>query len=115
MAEFDDQLNAILSNPDVMSQIMSIAGSMSQSSTAPSPPAPAPPQSNSLGLNPAALQGMMELMQNSQIDPKQRNLIHALQGYLPSDRIEKLEKAMQASKIARFAASSLGNQFRTGR
>lgn len=113
MAEFDDKLNAILSNPDVMNQIMSIAGSMNQQNTAPEPqPQPSAP---SLGVDPAAMQAMMRMMQNSQIDPKQRTLIQALRGYLPPDRISKLEKAMQAAKIAKFASASLGTRFQDGR
>lgn len=113
MAEFDDKLNAILSNPDVMNQIMSIAGSMSQQQST-----PAPEQQNPvspLGINPAAMQGMMELIQNSQIDPKQRTLIQALRGYLPPDRINKLERAMQAARIAKYASANLGGRFSSGR
>ena len=44
MAEFDDKLNALLSNPDAMSQIMQLANSLSGDSDTPSAPAgPAPP------------------------------------------------------------------------
>ena len=42
MAEFEDKLNSILSNPDLMGQIMSMAGSMNQQ-----PPPPPPPQQSS--------------------------------------------------------------------
>lgn len=116
MAEFDDKLNAILSNPEIMGQIMSMAGAMGQSQQAPPAPPPQPqPQTNGgLNLDPAMIQSAMALMQNTQIDPKQQNLIQALHGYLPDDRLQKLEKAMQAAKLAKFASSALGN-FNTGR
>ena len=57
----------------------------------------------------------MELLGKTQIDQRQRNLIRALQGYLPSDRVQKLEKAMQAAKIARYASAALGKKSNSGR
>lgn len=47
MAEFDDKLNSILSNPDAMSQIMQLAQSLGGdggASSAQQPPQPQPPQ-----------------------------------------------------------------------
>ncbi len=127
MAEFDDKLNSILGNPEIMNQIMSMAGALNQQSQNATPPQqaqqPQQPQSQpqpqaqnaSMPFNPAAMQGMMEMLSKTQIDPKQRNLIHALQGYLPSDRVQKLEKAMQAAKIAKYASAALGKKSNTGR
>ncbi len=125
MAEFDDKLNSILGNPEIMNQIMSMAGALNQqgqSSPQPqSPPTqqqaqpPQQPPNASIPFNPAAMQGMMEMLGKTQIDAKQRNLIHALQGYIPADRIQKLEKAMQAAKIAKYASSALGKNSNTGR
>ena len=46
MAEFDEKLNSLLSNPDAMRQIMQLAQSISGEEAAPSPPSPpqaAPP------------------------------------------------------------------------
>ena len=109
MAEFEDKLNSILSNPALMGQIMSMAGSLGQSQNAPTPP-PEPKQSvqsGGLPFDPAAMQSMMHLLQSTQIDQKEQKLIQALQCYLPADRLEKLKRAMQASKIARFASSAL--------
>ena len=103
MAEFEDKLNAILSNPDLMGQIMSMAGSMNQQ---PSPPPP-PKSSGSLPFDPGAMAGMMKMLGATQLEPRQRNLIQALRGFVPDDRLIRLEKAMQASLIARFAASAM--------
>lgn len=122
MAEFEDKLNFILSNPALMSQIMSMAGSMGQSQPASPPQSPpsfqtsaqptgfTPQSQNSSGglpFDPAAMQGMMQLLKSTQIDQRQQNLIQALRGYLPEDRLQKLTKAMQASKIAKYASSAL--------
>lgn len=45
MAEFDDKLNSILSNPDAMSQIMQLAQSLGGGEQAPAPSPPPPGQS----------------------------------------------------------------------
>lgn len=119
MAEFDDKLNSILGNPEIMSQIMSIAGSMNQQNQNPPPSPPPPrPQSNGFGglpFDPAAMAGMMELLKGTQLDQKQQGLIRALHGYLPDDRLIKLQKAMQAAKIAKYASSALGRSSNSGR
>lgn len=116
MAEFEDKLNSILSNPALMSQIMSMAGSMGQAqSQQSSPPPPPPPQAQQTfsrqdgipGFDPAAMQGMMNLLKSTQVGQREQNLIRALEGYLPNDRLQKLTKAMQAAKIAKYASSAL--------
>lgn len=103
MAEFDDKLNAILGNPEIMGQIMSMASSMSQQQASPAPP-PQTQSSPGFSMDPAAMQGIMDLMRNTQPDPRQQNLLKALHGFLPDDRLDRLEKAMQASRIARYAS-----------
>ena len=127
MAEFEEKLNSILSNPALMSQIMSMAGSMGQSQSQPSAPPPQQPFSQSQnvpfsqnqqyaapqgmggvpGFDPAALQGMMQLLKSTQIDQRQQQLLRALEGYLPRERVQKLTKAMQAARIAKYASSAL--------
>ncbi len=104
MAEFEDKLNSILSNPDLMGQIMSMAGAMNQQ---PPPPPPQPTGFGSLPFDPGAMAGMMQMLKATQLEPKQRNLIQALRGFVPDDRLIRLEKAMQASLIARFATSAM--------
>ena len=106
MAEFEDKLSSILSNPELMGQIMSMAGSLSQPQSAPPPP---PPQSTSAAMpfDPGAMAGMMQLLKATQLEPRQHQLIQALRGFVPEDRLVRLEKAMQASLIARFASTAM--------
>ena len=103
MAEFEEKLNSILSNPELMGQIMSMAGSLNQP---PAPPPPPPPQAG-LPFDPGAMAGMMQMLKATQLEPKQRNLIQALRGFVPDDRLVRLEKAMQASLIAKFASAAM--------
>ena len=103
MAEFEEKLQSILGNPELMGQIMSMAGSMNQQP----PPPPPPQQSAGLPFDPGAMAGMMQMLKATQLEPRQRQLIQALRGFVPDDRLLRLEKAMQASLIARFASTAM--------
>ena len=125
MAEFDDKLNSLLSNPEAMAQIMQMAQSLSGGQAQqvpqappqqPSPPPPPPPvqQAASPGGNPlAALSGLtggmdtamltklLPLIQElgSQNDSNARQLLYALRPYLKPDRQEKIERALQLARL----------------
>ena len=138
MAEFDEKLNSILSNPDAMSQIMQLAQSLGGDgqSAAPPPPGqpdpqqapawgPPPPQQtppsgggdllSSLlgggGLDPGLLSRLLPLIQElgGQRDSNARNLLYALRPYLRSDRQEKVERALQLALLFH-----LGKKFLSG-
>ena len=138
MAEFDEKLNSILSNPDAMSQIMQLAQSLGGDgqSAAPPPPGqpgpqqapawgPPPPQQtppsgggdllSSLlgggGLAPGLLARLLPLIQElgGQRDSNARNLLYALRPYLRSDRQEKVERALQLARLFH-----LGKKFLSG-
>lgn len=106
MAEFEEKLNSILSNPELMGQIMSMAGAMNQQQPPP-PPTPSQPAFGSMPIDPGAMAGMMQMLKATQLEPKQRQLIQALRGFVPEDRLVRLEKAMQASLIAKFASKAM--------
>ena len=135
MAEFDDKLNSLLSNPEAMAQIMQMAQSLSGGQAQqvpqappqqPSPPPPPPPvqQAASSGGNPlAALSGLtsgmdtamltklLPLIQElgSQNDSNARQLLYALRPYLKPDRQEKIERALQLARLFH-----LGKKFLSG-
>ena len=100
MAEMDDKLGAILNNPAMMQQIMAMAQTLGQQAPPPkSEPIPGP--------DPAMLQNIMQLSTQTGIDANQQNLLSALNPYLPQPRLQKLEKAMRAAKLARVASTFL--------
>lgn len=101
MAEMDDKLGAILNNPALMQQIMSMAQSLGQSNPPPRPESPPT-------LDPSLLQNIMQLSNQTGIDSNQEALLTALNPYLPQPRLHKLEKAMRAAKLAKIASSFLG-------
>ena len=139
IAEFDDKLNSLLSNPEAMAQIMQMAQSLSGGQAQqpsqqvpqappqqPFPPPPPPPvqQTVSQGSNPlAALSGLtggmdptmltklLPLIQElgSQNDSNARQLLYALRPYLKPDRQEKIERALQLARLFH-----LGKKFLSG-
>ena len=106
MAEFEDKLNSVLSNPELMGQILSMAGSLNQQPSAPPPPPPSG-SFGSMPFDPGAMAAMLQMLKATQLEPRQRNLVQALRGFVPEDRLVRLEKAMQASLIAKFASAAM--------
>ncbi len=110
MDEMESKLGAILNNPDMMAQIMSMAQQFSGGDNAPSPPPP-PQQTPSLpdGMDMGMLMKVAGMANSANVDKDQRALLLALRPYLTSERIGRLEKAMRASKLAGLASSFLGS------
>jgi len=104
MDGMEEKLNAILGNPQMMQQIMSMAQAMGQQEE---PKPEPPPQNNGGGLDLAMIQKLSGIARQSSIDKNQQNLLRALGPYLSRERITKLEKAMRAAKIAGIASTAL--------
>ena len=122
MAEFDEKLNSLLSNPDAMAQIMQLAQSLSgpQSTQSAPPPSPPPPSgenplsslsSLASSIDPAMLARLLPLVQElgSQSDTNARQLLSALRPYLKPERQEKMERALQLARLFH-----LGRKFLAG-
>lgn len=107
MDQMEDKIGAILNNPQMMQQIMSMAQTLGQN------PPPIPddqkPESPPLpDFDPAMLQKLAGLAGKGSIDRDQQALLTALHPYLSHRKVEKLEKAMRAARIARMASGFLG-------
>ena len=111
MSELDEKLNSILSNPAMMQQIMSLAQALNQSetqrqstnSTAP-PQQNAEPASREPAFNPNLLNKIAGMMERGSIDKNQESLLKALGPYLSRQKLQKLERAMHAAKMAGIAS-----------
>ena len=123
MAEFDEKLNNILSNPEAMSQIMQLAQSLGGGQASAPPPQQQPPAWNpppgggdllsSLagGMDAGLVSRLLPLIQElgGQRDSNARNLLYALRPYLRNDRQEKVERALQLARLFH-----LGRKFLSG-
>lgn len=121
MAEFDEKLNSLLSNPDAMAQIMQLAQSLgggqemlqsSQTEASPFTEVPHPnpsvsyeeknldPIASLLG-DPSLLLKLMPLIRElkGDRDSNARTLLYALRPYLKSERQEKVERALQLARL----------------
>ena len=117
MDEMQSKLNAILGDPQMMQQIMSMAQAMNQQNPEPVPQAetapppkqemPAPSATQQMP-DAAMLQRIAGFARQAGVDKNQQALLRALSPYLSRERITKLEKAMRAAKIAGVAATALG-------
>ena len=107
MDNMEEKLGSILNNPQMMQQIMTMAQALGQSAPAPEPP----PQESApaLDIDPAAIQKMVSLAGQANIDQNQRALLRALGPYLSQSRLQKLEKAMRAAKLAGLASSAISS------
>ena len=104
MDNMESQLSAILGNPQMMQQIMSIAQNF-QTETEPQPP----PADTGPEIDFATVQKLTALIGKTGIDNHQSALLHALAPYLSNHRIQKLEKAMRAAKLAGMASVLFSN------
>lgn len=113
MAEFEEKLNEILSSPQAMEQIMSLASSLSGGqSSGPgdsSEAAPSPAAGELLGgLEPAALGKLSSLLSvyRQQGDEKAR-LLEALRPFLKQTSQERLDRAVHITRISRVIRAAL--------
>lgn len=109
MADFEDTLNAILSDPDTMGQIMALAGKLGSDAPPPQEEAPpCPPAAEPLPfLDPSQLNQMgklLELFQSSQRPNDQAmTLLTALRPFLSQGRQEKLDRAIRMAGLSQAA------------
>ena len=117
MSEFEEKLNAILSNPDAMAQVMNLAQSLgggvtgaaqaSQQEKTPSPDQPSPMSDvGRLGdifsqIDPALIGKLLPLLGelNSGKNDERLQLLYALKPFLKPERQDKVERAVKAAKL----------------
>lgn len=108
MEDIQSKLGAILSNPEMMQQIMAFAKNLGpppgETQEAPCGEEAPPPFPQ---IDPAMLQKMAGMMQSGRLDSHQQLLLRALRPYISSRRITKLERAMGAAKLAGVATAFL--------
>lgn len=128
MDGIEEKLGSILSNPEMMNTIMTMAQALGQSQPEPPNQTPAQqPKPNpspqktvpSIGKNELEMiSRISSLSQQTGLDRQEQALLRALNPYLTRDRLSKLEKAMHAAKMARFATLALdrtGASLKNGR
>ena len=123
MAEWEEKLEGILSNPQAMEQIMALAkslegGNTQQGTPSPTPAAPTspPPTGPDLSgllsgvgkLDPKLLSMAAKFMgQMERQDDRRTALLQALRPFVKPERYAKLDKAIQIAKLSVLIRSGL--------
>ena len=111
MSGMEDQLGAILSDPEMMAKIQSLAQSLGQPEESPRQadapkkegPPPSPPGIGAGDLE--MVKAFTGFARGAEIDKDQRALLKALSPYVSREKTAKLERAMHAAKLAQQASS----------
>ncbi len=120
MSELEEKLGSVLNNPQLMQQILSMAQTLggsesprqSEQKTQASTPSPLP------NMDPQLLQNLAGIAKHNGVDQNQQALLQALSPYLSKNRVNKLERAMRAARMAGAASAFVnagGLQLLTGR
>ena len=99
MEDLENKLGAVLNNPEMMQKVMSFDQSFNQSEEATRQEVP----TAGFDIDPSMIQRISGLAKQSGIDKNQQSLLRALNPYLSRQRIQKLERAMRAAKMASMA------------
>lgn len=108
MSELEEKLGSILRDPNMMQQIMGMAQMLSsgQGEAAMEAP-PANRATSAPKIDESMMQAISSLASQGGIDSNQDSLLKALHPYLSSARINKLERAMSAARMANAASAFL--------
>ena len=108
MSELDEKLNALLSDPGKMAQVMQLAqhlsgnlgGGTANTAPPPSAPPPQPTQSSSDGIDMAAILRYLPLIQELN-HPNQQSaqLLNALRPFLKPEKQDKIPRAIQLARL----------------
>ena len=122
MSELDEKLNALLSDPNSMAQVMQLAqqlsgtfGGASQPASAspPPPPPPQPPQpsfdtSFLGGLDPKLIGRFLPLIQEyTQSNSNTTQLLYALRPFLKAEKQDKIERAAKLARLIHLGKKCL--------
>lgn len=101
MDDMEQKLNALLSDPQLMQKITSMAQTLGSQQEQPKP-------EGMPDIDLGMIRKLSGLASQSTIDKDQQTLLRALKPYLSRERISKLEKAMRAAKMAKLASGLMG-------
>ena len=119
MAELEDKLGALLSDPDSMAQVMQLAQQLSQTFGTQEQAAPPPPQPENIasadtsglgsllgGIDPKLIMKFLPLLQEyGKSNSQTMQLLYALRPFLKTERQGKVERAAQLARLIHLGKS----------
>ena len=121
MAELEDKLGALLSDPDSMAQVMQLAQQLSQTFGTQEQAAPPPPQPENTasadtagigsllgGIDPKLIMKLLPLLQEyGKSNSQTMQLLYALRPFLKAERQGKVERAAQLARLIHLGKTFL--------
>lgn len=101
MGELEERLNSILSDPEQMARIQSLAQSLMDGEGKAGPASPS-------GAETALLGKLGALLGQQSDDADKRALLEAMKPYLSEKRRGKLDRALRFARLAHLAAAAMG-------
>ena len=110
MADLEQSLDRLLSDPDAMAQIMDLAGRLRGPAPGPESAPEEPPEAPPVRVpEPDGLGPLLSLLRSGEgPDSDAEALVRALGPYLSEDRRRKLDRALRLTGLARTARGALG-------
>lgn len=119
MADFEEKMNQILSSPEAMEQIMSLANSLSgtqqpKQATVEHSNLPAQGTANAIGdlagiIDPNMMSRIMSLLSvYQQGEDDKTQLLNAMKPFLRQERQQKLDQAIRITRLSRVIKAAMG-------
>ena len=102
MEDLESKISDILSDPDAMAGILSMAKSLGLGASEPTETPPPADQDNAI---PDTVAGLLSAA--GHLNGKQAALLQALRPFLKESRRRKIDRAMQAARISRIAGYAI--------
>ncbi len=103
MSELEDNLNSILGDPQMMTQIMNIASAFKNDSANVRPTESTSETGESLGIDPETLSRIMRIASEfNRKDDRSAALLYAIKPYLNKKRQSKFKDALTVMRIAKI-------------
>lgn len=103
MPDFNEMLQGIMSNPQAIEQLKTLAQGLGISDT---PNIPAPPTVQSQPDFNQLLQSVAQLSRSTPINAQQMALLQALKPFMRPDRAARLDKAIQVARLSQLASNA---------
>ena len=102
MSDISQQIDNILSDPQMMERIKALGGLFGQPASAPEPPAETPPQSAQNADIIPSIMRFMPLLTSLGDDDDSTRLLKAIMPFLSPERRERMERAIKLLRVIRL-------------
>lgn len=108
MDNMEQMLSSVMNDPETMSKIMAFAQTLGSNAPTEPPQQPAPQQNMFGDIDINMIKKLSSVAGGANIDPNQRALLTALRPYIGHHRLSRLERAMQAARMANMLPGLMG-------